>query len=356
MEKRQIEMNQMQDMNFGNSQQNQMQFMNMMMGMNNMYGGNNMMGGMNTSIENMSMPGMPSLSTQGIPGNQNMAMNQNIMQMMGSMQGLNPNLFAMLPPYQNYYGNNNRNMFVRKAKYPGSDAERENKRGGYSRGGRGQGGYRNDKNYGFPSNQDGNNQDYRGDKFKNSRGDFNRRGGRKYENDRYNNYDKKDTFEEAPRPRVDSDNFPALTTKVITVDVPMGNLAEMDLEPESDRLTRKQIFAKFRELKAAGAIKIAKKLGSLSFEKYPIVCKQGDIRIEELEPTESKELKVIISEKNSKNPSRKQSENVGFQGSNQNSPLRKVSGNFCGSPFRKGSESSTVMRKLSNKEQTSPKR
>ena len=40
MEKRQIEMNQMQDMNFGNSQQNQMQFMNMMMGMNNMYGGN----------------------------------------------------------------------------------------------------------------------------------------------------------------------------------------------------------------------------------------------------------------------------------------------------------------------------
>lgn len=301
------------------------------------------------------MPGMPSLSTQGIPGNQNMAMNQNIMQMMGSMN-LNPNLFAMLPPYQNYYGNNNRNMFVRKAKYPGSEQDRENKRGGYNRGGRGQGGYRSDKNYNFPSNQDGNNQDYRGDKFRNSRGDFNRRGGKKYNNEGYDNYNKKDTFEEAPRPRVDSDNFPALTTKGIEVDVPMGNLAEMDLEPDSDRLTRKQIFAKFNELKAAGTIKIARKLGSLSLEKFPIVCKGGDIRIEELEPTESKELKVIISEKNSKNPSRKQSWNDNVQGSNQNSPLRKVSGQFNGnSPYKKGSDSATL-RKLSNNEQKSPAR
>merc|ERR1719183_554846 len=101
-------------------------------------------------------------------------MNQNLMQMFGNMN-LNPNLLAMLPPYQNYYGNNNRNMFVRKAKYPGSEQDRDNKRGGY-RGGRGQGGHNNNKNYSFPANQDGNNQDYRGEKFNKRGGDFNRRG------------------------------------------------------------------------------------------------------------------------------------------------------------------------------------
>lgn len=86
------------------------------------------MPGMNTSIENMSMPGMPSLSTQGIPGNPNM--NQNMMQMFGNMN-LNPNLFAMLPPYQNnYYGGKvNRNMFVRKAKYTGNEQTNGDRRG-----------------------------------------------------------------------------------------------------------------------------------------------------------------------------------------------------------------------------------
>lgn len=64
----------------------------------------------------------------------------------------------------------------------------------------------------------------------------------------------------------------------------------MDLELETDGLTRKQIFSRFNELKTAGKISIASKLANLNLDKYPIVTRQGDFRIEELEPTESKEV------------------------------------------------------------------
>merc|ERR1712151_869973 len=104
---------------------------------------------------------------------------------------------------------------------------------------------------------------------------------------------------------------------------PTGPLDEMDLDDDS-QLTKKAIFKKFAELKAAGEIKINKKLKGLSLEKFPILCKEGDLRIEELQPTETKELKVIISEKGSKNNSRKVSHQSGEKASQNNSPWVKA--------------------------------
>jgi hypothetical protein len=89
------------------------------------------------------------------------------------------------------------------------------------------------------------------------------------------------------RTRIDSDNFPSLPGKVIECNVPTGPLDEMDLdEPSNKKLNKREIIQKFKDFKAEGKIVINRKLKFLSIEKFPIICKDGDVRLEELEPTQ----------------------------------------------------------------------
>jgi len=286
--------------------QYQMNMMNMMMmNMNQHYGNNQPGGQMNPNMQQQMML-------------QQQMMNPNMMQMMAAMN-MNPQMLAMLPPFPNHFHNNNKNMFVRKAKNlnnePGSaKGGREYKKNYQNYGNKGQ------QNYQFPSNHSNNapanNNNLQG---KQNQSPF------REDANTMNSHKKRsiDSF----RPRVDSENFPALPNKTIEVQVPTGPLEDMNLEDDgpfdlkNPKLTKKMIFEKFNVMKEDGKIKISKKLKGLSGDKYPILDKEGDIRIEELEPTQLKELKVIISEK----PSRK---GTGYSGdksiSTHNSPWRKV--------------------------------
>lgn len=120
------------------------------------------------------------------------------------------------------------------------------------------------------------------------------------------------------RTRIDSDNFPSLPTKVIEINLPTGPLEEMDLESDEMeiKLKKKDIIQKFQEFKEQGKIQISKKLKYLSNDKFPIIHKEGDVRLEELEPTPPQQLNVIISEKGSKNVSRKVSHMTGDSNGN----------------------------------------
>lgn len=92
---------------------------------------------------------------------------------------------------------------------------------------------------------------------------------------------------------MDSDSFPALPDKSIDVQVPIGILEDMgeeDSEQVPGNIQRNQIIAKFNELKTANKIHCPKSLINENIHLIPILLKEGDIRLEELEPTQRKDV------------------------------------------------------------------
>lgn len=305
----------MPNVNYYDQQMSYQNMMNVMMSMNMMGGAQGMPGGNGQPAQNpmAGFQGMPGMG--GGPG----GMNQNMMSMLGNMATMNPNMMAMLPPFHNNYYNNNKNMFVRKAK--GANGETGGKRRGYqdNREKRSQNqSYGNKQNYSFPANSGAPANPTQGD-AKNPSSPT--QTGNNYRQPQAEIRKHSGSF---ARTRIDSDNFPSLPGKVIVVDVPTGPLEDMDLdEPATDKMNKRDIIQKFKEFKEAGKISINKKLKYLSIETYPIITKAGDIRLEELDATLPTQLNVILSEKGSKNPSRKVSNISGHSDSNKNSPFRK---------------------------------
>lgn len=304
----------MPDPNMYGQQFNQAQnMMNVMMQMNMMGGAQGVPGGNGQPGQMAGFQGMPGMGAG--PG----GLNQNMMSMIGNMASMNPNMMAMLPPFHgtNYY-NNNKNMFVRKAK--GANGETGKRRGYDNRDKRSQNqGYGSKQNYNFPANTNAPSNP--------TQTDLKKTGSPAETGDNYRQAPVQvlrkhsDSF---ARTRIDSDNFPSLPGKVIEVCVPTGPLDEMDLdEPANKKTSKKDIIQAFKEFKEAGKIQINKKLKYLSLEKFPIITKEGDIRLEELDATLPTQLNVILSEKGSKNPSRKVSNISGHSNDNQNSPFRK---------------------------------
>jgi len=191
------------DMAYNNqyNPQNQYNIMNMMMmNYNNFYnyGQNSQMNMGNQQMnQNMMNPN---------------AMNNQMMQMMGSManMGFNP-MMAMMPPFPNNYYNNQKNMFVRKAKNsggqgnePGSAKRKDNYRNKNHQG--------NKQNYAFPRDSNNYQQENKGrppaDSF-NLESPYRKTS--KTINYNPNNVgaaNKKESVDSF-RPRIDSDNFPA---------------------------------------------------------------------------------------------------------------------------------------------------
>lgn len=130
---------------------NQYQYNAMNMMFMNMYGGAGNMPGQGQQGGNGQTP---MGGFQGGMGG-NGGFNQNMMNMIGNMANMNPNMMAMLPPFHNNYynNNNNKNMFVRKAK--GSSGEPGSAKRNYD--GKKNQTYGNQGKYAFPNNASGSN-------------------------------------------------------------------------------------------------------------------------------------------------------------------------------------------------------
>lgn len=225
-------------------------------------------------------------------------MNQmNAMANMAGPEGL-PNMARQMNQggfghFNNNY-NNKGNMFVRKAKGDGESGKRRGYNGGKDRNNNVA---KSGTTYSFPG-PNNNNQ-----------------------------------AESPKRPRLDSDNFPALPNKCITVDVPTGPLEDDD---DEDRLTRRVIINKFKELKEQNAITIAKSLVDMDDKKVPIIERDAVPTLEEIEPTIRKES--WTSPVPSGNNSRKVSHNNIGDSPSRLSPHKFSTGsNYTGTLNRKGS-------------------
>merc|ERR1711935_321589 len=116
--------------------------------------------------------------------------------------------------------------------------------------------------------------------------------------------------------------------KTMEVKVPIFPLNEEDeFVAEQKKNVRNEYIKKFQELKGEDKLVIAKELENVEASKVPIILKDGDLRLECLEPTPYVEPEM----KSSGKPSRKVSYNESPVKSNGNSN-RKFSSPAGGQP------------------------
>jgi hypothetical protein len=113
---------------------------------------------------------------------------------------------------------------------------------------------------------------------------------------------KKTQPEKTNRPRMGSNEFPALPFKTLQVHVPSHPLTEEDTLTAIEKIYSKdQFIKKFQEFKDSGKLAMAKELLGPELSKVPVILKDGDLRLECLEATPWLEPEI----KSSGGPSRK---------------------------------------------------
>lgn len=219
-------------------------------------------------------------------------------------------------------------MFVRKAK-GGSNSTGENSQGAEVHNNRTNNNRNNNyekkdptnnnnkrnSNAGLPNKGQGQNYDFPNKSYhRNKTGDSS--------NSNNNENARQKVAQNINRARMGSGDFPALPMKTMEVKVPIFPLTEEDeFVAEQKKISKNEYIKKFQELKDENKLVMPKSLASPKLQNVPVILKEGDLRLECIEPTPYVEPEM----KSSGRPSRKVSYNYESPNKSKGNSGRKFS-------------------------------